>query len=74
MHAAVQLLKEQKENRMGATDLKMYLLNGSTMIISLTKIEPALKIILLLLSIGYTINRWYALYNEKQINNKSNNN
>ena len=59
---------------MGATDLKMYLLNGSAMIISLTKIEPALKIILLLLSIGYTINRWYALYNEKQINNKPNNN
>ena len=56
---------------MGTTDLKMYLLNGSTMIISLTTIEPALKIILLLLSIGYTINRWYALYNEKQINNKT---
>ncbi len=52
------------------TDLKIYLLNGSTMIISLTQIEPTLKIILLLLSIGYTVNRWYILYNEKKVNQK----
>jgi len=48
---------------MGHTDLKIYLFNGMTMIISMTAIEPALKIMLLLVSIGYTINRWVALYN-----------
>jgi hypothetical protein len=66
----VLLHKRQKARAMVNTDLKIYLLNGSTMIISLTQIEPTLKIILLLLSIGYTVNRWYILYNEKKVNQK----
>ena len=51
---------------MGHTDLKIYLFNGMTMVISMTAIEPALKIMLLLVSIGYTINRWVALYTDKK--------
>lgn len=55
---------------MGHTDLKIYLVNGVTMAISMTAVEPALKIMLLLVSIGYTINRWFALYTDKKnINN-----
>lgn len=53
---------------MGATDIKIYLVNGSAMVVSMTSLEPALKIILLLVSIGYTVSRWVTLYNEKQIN------
>lgn len=51
---------------MGHTDLKIYLVNGTTMVISMTALEPTLKIMLLLVSIGYTINRWVALYTEKK--------
>ena len=51
---------------MGHTDLKIYLFNGTTMVISMTAIEPALKIMLLLVSIGYTINRWVALHTDKK--------
>lgn len=56
---------------MGGTDLKIYLINGTTMVISMSAVEPALKIMLLLVSIGYTLNRWYALYTAK---NKEENN
>jgi len=51
---------------MGHTDLKIYLVNGATMAISMTAVEPALKIMLLVVSIGYTINRWIALYTDKK--------
>ena len=48
------------------TDLKIYLFNGATMAISMTAVEPALKIMLLLVSIGYTINRWFVLHTDKK--------
>jgi len=51
---------------MGHADLKIYLFNGATMAISMTAVEPALKIMLLLVSIGYTINRWFVLYTDKK--------
>ena len=56
---------------MGHTDLKIYLFNGTAMAISMTAIEPALKIMLLIVSIGYTINRWIALYADKKNINKT---
>jgi len=56
---------------MGHTDLKIYLFNGATMAISMTAIEPALKIMLLLVSIGYTVNRWITLYTDRKNNNKT---
>jgi hypothetical protein len=46
----------------------MYLLNTSVLLASFSQIEPMLKIILLLLSIGYTVNRWYVL--RKKTNSK----
>jgi hypothetical protein len=46
---------------MDLTDLKIYGLNLSVFAVSFTQIEMALKIILLLVSIGYTIQRIYEL-------------
>jgi len=43
------------------TDLKMYLLNVSSFAISFTQVDMALKIILLVVSIGYTIHKWNLL-------------
>ena len=56
---------------MGHADLKIYLFNGATMAISMTAVEPALKIMLLLVSIGYTINRWFVLHTDKKNINKT---
>jgi hypothetical protein len=50
---------------MNTTDLKVYLMNVSTMAISFSTIEDALKIVLLLVSIAYTVQRWYLINKEK---------
>lgn len=44
---------------MNLTDLKIYGLNISALAISFTQIENTLKIMLLIASIGYTIQKWY---------------
>jgi len=47
-------------------DLKLYVMNvASFTIASLNWLEPALEIVLLLLTIGYTINKWYMLKKKK---------
>ena len=52
---------------MGAEDLKLYLLNASSFTLaSLNWIEPALEILLLSLTIGYTIHKWMLLHNKKK--------
>ena len=48
--------------------LKIYTMNTGAMAISFTQIVMALKLILLLLTIGYTATKWYELYKK---NNKS---
>ena len=56
---------------MNITDLKLYCLNASAFTISLTDwIEPALECFLLMLTIGYTLHRWYLLKKEKKENNQ----
>ena len=51
---------------MNLTDLKLYCLNASAFTISLTDwIEPALEVMLLVLTIGYTMHRWYLLKKTK---------
>jgi hypothetical protein len=50
---------------MTETDLKVYFLNVSTLAISFAQIEAALKIALLILSIGYTAQRWYLMHKNK---------
>lgn len=48
--------------------LKIYTMNTGAIAISFTQIEMALKLILLLVTIGYTTSKWYELYKK---NNKS---
>lgn len=50
---------------MNETDVKVMLLNATTLTISFAHIEAALKIALLVISIGYTAQRWYLMYNKK---------
>ena len=42
-------------------DIKLYSLNLSTMAISMTQIVDILKMILLLITIGYTLHKWIHL-------------
>ena len=42
-------------------DIKLYSLNLSTMAISMTEIDDILKMILLLITIGYTLHKWIHL-------------
>ena len=51
--------------KMDMHDIRLYLLNIGTLSITFTHIEEALKILLLLLSIGYTIYRWIRLIKDK---------
>lgn len=46
---------------MDLTDLKIYGINLTALSISMTDIDVFLKIILLSVSIGYTVHKWYRL-------------
>ena len=46
---------------MSFTDIKIYALNGGSLMLSFTNIDAALKIVLLSVSIGYTLQRWYLM-------------
>lgn len=50
---------------MTSTDLKIYILNAATLSITLTAIEPLLKVTLLIVSIGYTVHKWWNIYINK---------
>ena len=60
----------KKANAMNIQDLRLYLLNLFTLGISFTAIENSLKILLLLVSIVYTIQKIYDTYKKKNANNK----
>ena len=48
------------------TDLKIYAINAITMgVTTLTNLEVWLKIILLVVTIGYTVTKWVKLRNRK---------
>lgn len=49
---------------MNLTDLKIYSLNTVSLMVSMMNVETYLKIVLLLVSIGYTINKWSHLKNK----------
>ena len=51
---------------MDVQDLKIYLLNSFALVVSFSNIEMILKILLLLISIGYTSMKWYDLYKKKK--------
>jgi|TARA_B110000977_G_scaffold148308_1_gene188070 hypothetical protein len=46
---------------MTTDDLKIYTINSFTLGISMTSLDTFLKISLLMVTIGYTINKWYLL-------------
>jgi len=54
---------------MDTQDLKVLALNTSAFTISMTSVEDILKVILLLVSIGFTVARWYEIH-KKNKNNK----
>ena len=47
------------------SDLKLYLLNATSFAISLSSVDMVLKIILLTISIGYTLDRWSKMRKDK---------
>ena len=51
---------------MSLADIKLYALNGSSLVMSFTNIDAAMKIILLAVSIGYTIQRWYLMNKDEK--------
>ncbi len=53
---------------MSLTDLKIYGLNVTTLGISFTDIDLILKIVLVLVSIGYTIHKWILMYEKNRKN------
>jgi len=50
---------------MTAQDAKLYVINLATLGISMANVETALKVLLLVISIGYTLQRWYYLNKNK---------
>lgn len=43
------------------TDYQLLFINASTFTISLTNIDVILKILLIAVTIGYTVQKWYLL-------------
>jgi len=48
------------------TDLKVYAANATSFTLSLTDIDLYLKIALLSVTLGYTLNKWYILHKKKK--------
>ena len=49
---------------MDIQDLKIYALNLFSLAVSFSNIELVLRIMLVLLSIGYTVAKWYKMYSD----------
>ncbi len=50
---------------MNLTDLKIYTMNAGALAISLTQVEMILKVAVLLITIGYTLHKWYLMNKKK---------
>jgi len=51
---------------MSINDVKILALNSVVFGVSLTQIDIILKILLLLVSIGYTVHKWYLMYGKNK--------
>lgn len=51
---------------MTETDIRVMLLNASTFAITFAQVEMALKLALLVISIGYTAQRWYIMHKDNK--------
>jgi hypothetical protein len=47
-------------------DVKILGMNATSLAMSFSNIDTTLKIILLVVSIGYTINKWYLINKNKE--------
>ena len=50
-----------KKIKMNLTDIKIFFLNTTAIGVSLINIDDALKILLLIVSVGYTAQKWYLI-------------
>tara|TARA_R110000803_G_scaffold206759_1_gene274219 strand:- start:349 stop:522 length:174 start_codon:yes stop_codon:yes gene_type:complete len=48
------------------SDLKIYALNGFALATSLTSLDVAIKIIATIIAIGYTLHKWYIMYEKNK--------
>ena len=51
---------------MNINDIKILGINSLVLGVSMTEIDVILKILLLLVSIGYTIHKWYLMYGKNK--------
>lgn len=49
------------------TDLKIYLLNAVALAFNFTQIDITLKILLTAVAIGYTLQKWYIMNEERKL-------
>ena len=47
-------------------DLKIYMINAVSLLVSFSNVEMGLKIVLLIASIGYTISKWIEIYKRRK--------
>ncbi len=58
--------KTKKNKKMSLNEIKLYVINGGTLgVTTFTAIEDWLKIILLVVTIGYTIAKWSKIKDEE---------
>lgn len=50
---------------MNLTDLKIYGMNVGALALSLTEVEAILKVAVLIITIGYTIHKWWLMNKKK---------
>lgn len=50
---------------MNITDLKIYGMNVGALALSLTEVEAILKVAVLIITIGYTIHKWWLMNKKK---------
>ena len=59
--------QKNAENKMSLSDMKLYAMNvGTLSVTTFTQIEDGLKILLLLITIGYTISKWINIKKETE--------
>lgn len=50
---------------MNLTDLKIYGMNVGALAFSLTEVEAILKVAVLIITIGYTVHKWWLMNKKK---------
>jgi len=59
--------QKNAENKMSLSDMKLYAMNVCALgVTTFTQIEDGLKIVLLLITIGYTVSKWININKEKE--------